>query len=191
MRFLVEPGSVLNLGKETMEFIATPAETGDRYRVRMTVEPGGGPGVKGFGPHIHDGFTETFSVVSGHMKYRNGRTIGEAGPGDYVEVPPGNVHGFTNIGTDQLAVNVETVFGPEGPTPETDPVHLGVVVARLMEDGKVSRFTGFPPILQLAVVEYETPGATREAGLPGLLMPSLAWLGRRFGYKPNPFETSP
>lgn len=187
MRYMVEPGSILKLGKETMEFTATPVETGDRYTVRMTVAPGGGPGVKGFGPHIHDGFTEIFTVVSGTMKYRRGREFGEAGPADRVEVPAGEVHGFKNIGDDELTVDVEIVFGAEGPTEETDPVPLGVTVARLMEEGKVSRFTGFPPILQLAVVEYATPGATREAGLPGLVMPSLAWLGRRLGYRPDPF----
>ena len=187
MPYMVEPGSVLNLGKETMEFTATPAETGDRYCVRMTVARGGGPGVRGFGPHIHDGFTETFTVVAGTMRYRRGRTLREAHPGQRVEVPPGAVHGFRNVGDDELTVDVEIIFGPEGPTRETDPVPLGVTVARLMEEGRVSRFTGFPPILQLAVVENATPNATREAGLPGLLMPSLAWLGRRLGYKPDPF----
>ena len=188
MDFLVEPGSVLDFGKERMEFTATPAETGDRYKVRMTVDPGGGPGVRGFGPHIHDGFTETFAVVSGTMRYRNGRHIGEAGVGDFVEVAPGNPHGFKNIGADELAVDVEIVFVAGGPTPETDPVRMGATVARLMEEGKVSRLTGFPPILQLAVVEYDTPRATREAGLPGLVMPALAWLGRRRGYEPDPFS---
>ncbi len=188
MKFLVEPGSVLNLGKEQMEFRATPVETGDRYLVRMTVEVGGGPGVRGFGPHIHDGFTEVFNVVAGRMKYRNGGDTGTARPGDRIEVPPGYAHGFKNVGDDELAVDVEIKFGPDGPTPETDPVPLGVTVARLMQEGKVSRLTGFPPIMQLAVVEYETPKATREAGLAGLLMPPLAWLGRRLGYKPDPFE---
>ena len=190
MSYLVEPGSVLNLGQETMEITGTPAETGDRYTVRMTVEPGGGPGVKGFGPHIHDGFTETFTVVSGAMKYRLGRQISEAGPGDRVEVPPGDVHGFKNIGDGELAVDVEIVFGADGPSPETDPMVLGVTVARLMNEGKKSRLTGYPPILQLAVIEYNTPRATRDAGIPGLVMPSLAWLGRRLGYKPDPFVVS-
>jgi mannose-6-phosphate isomerase-like protein (cupin superfamily) len=191
MSLLVEPGSILNLGKETMTFTATPAETGDRYTVRMTVDPGGGPGIRGFGPHIHDGLTEIFTVVSGIMKYRLGRRITEAGPGDRVEVAPGTVHGFKNVGEDELAVDVEIVFGPEGPTPETDLVSVGVTIARLMEEGKISRLTGYPPMLQLAVVECDTPRAMREAGVPGLLMPPLAWLGRRLGYKPDPFEDRP
>jgi len=187
MRYLVEPGSVLNLGRETMEFTATPAETGDRYTLRMTVDPGGGPGVRGFGPHIHDGFTEIFTVVAGTMRYRRGGKITEAEPGDRVEVLPGTVHGFKNIGDGELAVDVEIVFGSEGPTKETDAVPVGVTIARLMEQGKISRLTGYPPMLQLAVVEYDTPRAMREAGLPGLVMPALAWLGRRLGYKPDPF----
>jgi mannose-6-phosphate isomerase-like protein (cupin superfamily) len=189
MRYMVEPGSVLELGAERMEFTATPVETGDRYEVRMTVAPGGGPGVKGFGPHIHDGFTEAFRIVSGTMRYRRGREFGEAGPGDRIEVPPGTVHGFKNIGDDELTVEVQIVFGQEGPTVETDPVHLGVTVARLMKEGKVSRFTGYPPILQLAVVEYATPRATREAGIPDPVMRSLAWIGRRLGYTSDPFAS--
>lgn len=187
MSYRVEPGSILNLGKETMEITATPVETGDRYTVRMTVDPGGGPGIRGFGPHIHDGLTEIFTVTSGIMKYRLGRNITEAGAGDRVEVSPGTVHGFKNIGDDQLAVDVEIVFGPEGPTRETDLMAVGVTIARLMEEGKVSRLTGYPPMLQLAVVECDTPMAMREAGIPGLMMPPLAWLGRRLGYKPDPF----
>lgn len=190
MGYLVERGSILRLGKETMEVTSTPAETGDRYTVRMTVDPGGGPGVRGFGPHIHDGFTEAFTVVSGAMRYRHGREISEAGRGDRIEVPPGEVHGFRNIGGDELAVDVEIVFGVDGPTPETDPFPLGVTVARLMEEGRISRLTGYPPILQLAVVEYDTPRATREAGVPGLVMPLLAWLGRRLGYKPDPYSAN-
>ena len=43
-----------------------------------------------------------------------------------------------------------------------------------MAEGKKSRFTGYTPILQLAVVEYATPKAMREAGLPGVVMLALA-----------------
>ena len=187
MRYVVEPGTILKFETETMEFIATPRETGDRYRVRMTVTPGGGPGVRGFGPHIHDGSTEIFTCISGTMTYRLGREFGELGPGGRIAVPPGNVHGFKNTGDDPLIADVEIVFAPPGPTPETDFVPIGVTVARLLEEGKISRFTGLPPILQLAVVEDAYPKAMREAGLPGLLMPPLAWLGRRLGYKADPF----
>ena len=187
MPYLVEPGTVLEFETETMTINATPAQTGDRYRVRLVATPGGGPGVKGFGPHIHDGTTEAFTVVSGIMQYRRGRTLSEAEPGERVEILPGEVHGFKNIGSEELIVDVEIVFGPDGPTPESDPVPVGVTIDRMLKEGKVSRLTGYPPILQMAVVEYATPRAMREAGVPGLVMPALAWLGRRMGYKPDPF----
>lgn len=186
----VEPGTVLKFPTETMEITATPVQTGDRYRVRMTVARGGGPGIKGFGPHIHDGSTEIFNIVSGNMTYRLGRDFGDLGEGDSVEIAPGTVHGFTNSGDEPLVVDVDIVFGARGPTPETDPVPVGVTISRLMAEGKKSRITGYTPILQLAVVEYATPKAMREAGLAGVVMPGLAWLGRRVGYKADPFATS-
>jgi hypothetical protein len=43
----VEPGTILKFPTETMEITATPEQTGDRYWVKMTVSPGGGPGIKG------------------------------------------------------------------------------------------------------------------------------------------------
>lgn len=183
----VEPGTVLNFPTETMEIVATPQQTGDRYRVKMTVTPGGGPGIKGFGPHIHDGSTEIFHIVSGVMTYRLGRDFGDLGAGDRMEIPPGTVHGFKNPRDEALVVDVDIVFGPGGPTPATDPVPVGVTISRLMEEGRKSRITGYTPILQLAVVEYATPKAMREAGLPGVVMPALAWLGRRVGYEADPF----
>ena len=126
------------------------------YNVRMTVTPGGGPGIKGFGPHVHDGSTESFNIVSGSMTYRLGRDRGELGKGDQVEIPAGTVHGFKNLGDEPLVVDVEIVFDAGGPTPDTDPVPMGVTVSRLMQEGKRSRITGYTPILQLAVVEYAT-----------------------------------
>ena len=191
MQYLVEPGTTLEFETETMEFTATPAETGDRYSVRMTVTPGGGPGIRGFGPHIHDGSTEIFTCISGTMTYRFGRGFGELMPGGRLEVPPGTVHGFKNTGDDPLIANVDIVFGSQGPTAETDFVPIGVTIARLLKEGKISRFTGLPPILQLAVVEAAYPKAMREAGIPGLVMPALGWLGRRLGYKADPFENAP
>ncbi len=186
----VEPGTILKFPTETMEITATPDQTGDRYVARMTVTPGGGPGIKGFGPHIHDGSTEIFNIISGAIAYRLGRDFGDAGAGDRLEIPPGTIHGFKNRGDEPLVVDVEIVFGAGGPSPETDPVPVGVTISRLMEEGKKSRITGYTPILQLAVVEYATPKAMREAGLPGVVMPALAWLGRRVGYRPDPFATS-
>lgn len=187
MAAVVEPGTILEFATETFEFVATPEETGDRYVVRLTATPGGGPGIRGFGPHIHDGSTEIFTCVSGEMTYRLGRTVSTLPLGARIEVPPGTVHGFRNSGEELLVLDVEVVFDRGGPQRETDPVPLAVTIAKLLETGRVSRVTGYPPILQLAVVEDAYPSAMREAGLPGLLMPALAWLGRRRGYRSDPF----
>jgi uncharacterized cupin superfamily protein len=47
----------------------------------MRVTPGGGLGIEGFGPHIHDGSTEIFTCISGTMTYRFGRDFGELSSG--------------------------------------------------------------------------------------------------------------
>ncbi len=60
---------------------------------------------------------------------------------------------------------------------------IGVAMTGLIRDGNVSRWTGFPPILQLAVIEDVCPEAMKEAGIAGILMPTLAALGRLRGYR--------
>lgn len=128
---MVEPGTILQFSDETTEVLSTPAETGDRYQIRLTTPPGGGPGIKGFGPHTHPGLTESFHCVSGEMTARLGRELREMVPGDRMDVPPGEVHGFTNPGDDPLVLDVDLVFTPPGPRPEADLIAIGVAIDRL------------------------------------------------------------
>lgn len=55
--------------------------------------------------------------------------------------------------------------------------------------GKISRFTGYPKMFQLAVIEAAYPEAMKEIGIAGLLMPALAAVGKMLGYKADPFVT--
>lgn len=52
---------------------------------------GGGPG-----PHFHRTITESFYVLAGNIRIYDGRQWVDAQPGDFVHVPEGGVHGFSN-----------------------------------------------------------------------------------------------
>jgi quercetin dioxygenase-like cupin family protein len=180
---MVKPGMVFEDPSERTEVLATPQETGDRYRIRVTAPPGGGPGIRGSGLHTHPGLVEIFQCVSGTMTARLGRDVSQLDPGKILEVRPGIVHGFKNTGDEPAVVDVDMVFTPPGPRPEADLMAIGVAIAGLARDGKVNRRTGFPPILQFAVIADAHPEAMKFTGLAGMLMPSLAALGRLRGYR--------
>ena len=116
------------------------------------------------------------------------------GPGDVLEVRPGIVHGSKSTGDEPLVVDIDMVFTPPGPRPEADPMALSVAMDALARDGKLSRRTGYPRMLQFAVIAEATPEAMKLPGIAGLLMPSLAALGRLRGYKstfPNTTNNPP
>jgi uncharacterized RmlC-like cupin family protein len=50
----------------------------------------------GPGPHFHRTLTESFYVLSGQVRIYDGRDWLETGPGDFVHVPEGGLHGFRN-----------------------------------------------------------------------------------------------
>jgi mannose-6-phosphate isomerase-like protein (cupin superfamily) len=77
----------------TVDYLATGAGTGGLfglYRWNMAGEP------TGPGPHFHRTLAESFYVLLGSVRIFDGREWLDAGPGDFVHVPPGGVHGFRN-----------------------------------------------------------------------------------------------
>lgn len=174
----VVPGTRFEDPSELTEVRATPDQTGDRYRLRLTVSPGGGPGLRGFGVHLHPGLVEVFRCVSGSMTARCGRRITVLEPGEQLEVPAGTVHGFKNTGGAPLVLDVDLVFTPPGPRPAADLLPIGMAISELVERGEVNRFTGLPSLLRMAVIECSRPEAMRHAGLAGLITSALASLGR-------------
>jgi mannose-6-phosphate isomerase-like protein (cupin superfamily) len=54
------------------------------------------PGPGGANPHFHRGFTESFYVLDGSIQLYDGRRWVESGPGSFVHVPEGGIHGFRN-----------------------------------------------------------------------------------------------
>ena len=75
-------------------FLVTGEESGGAYfAMEALVPPGGGPP-----PHTHSREDETFYLVEGEIEFRLGDETVVAGPGDFVNVPRGTVHCFTNSG---------------------------------------------------------------------------------------------
>lgn len=78
----------------TMAFIkATKASTSGGFTMSDTTIAAGFPGPP---PHWHHFLTDTFYVLEGTLTVRLGDELVEARPGDYVCIPPGNPHTFSN-----------------------------------------------------------------------------------------------
>lgn len=180
---VVEPGTVLDFTDHTAEVLATPDETGDRYRLTVVAERGGGPGITGAGPHRHPGAVETFSCVSGEMTVLVGRTTRTVRPGEQVVVPAGAIHGFVGSSDEPLVVDIEIIFTPPGPRLPADPVAFATTYLELVAGGRVSPRTGEPHLLQLAVLLRDYREAVSQPGMLGLMLRLLAPIGRIRGYR--------
>jgi mannose-6-phosphate isomerase-like protein (cupin superfamily) len=179
----VPAGTILDIGDHTVEIIATPRDTGDRYRLRIVVRPGGGPGIDGDGPHIHPVLIETFVCRSGRMKARLGTTLTDVEPGQSIDVPMGTVHGFVNAGDEPLVVDSEVVFPAPGYRPAADLLAFAAIYDRLRLEPDVDPRTGEPPMLKVAVLTHAYRSAVMPPGLAGRLIRPLAAIGRLRGYR--------
>jgi quercetin dioxygenase-like cupin family protein len=177
---MLSTGRKLDIGDHTVEVVANPAETGDRYRIRIVAEPGG-PGIKGNFPHIHPKLIETFQCVSGDMKVRVGKEVSVLNPGKTAVVAAGLVHGFLNTGSEPLIVDSEVIF-PDGYARRDDLLQIAAFYDRLRGEGPVSKKTGEPPMLQMAVLVDSYRHVMVQHGMMGVLMTPLAALGRIRGY---------
>jgi len=77
---------------DSYRFLVTGEESGGAYfAMEAYVPPGGGPP-----PHIHSNEDETFYLLEGECDFLLGDSWITAGIGDFVNVPRGTVHCFTN-----------------------------------------------------------------------------------------------
>lgn len=86
------PDLVRSTGTE-VHYLATGAVTGGLfglYRWSM------GPGRGGADPHFHRTLAESFYILSGIVKIYDGKGWFDAQVGDFVHVPPGGIHAFSN-----------------------------------------------------------------------------------------------
>lgn len=181
----VAVGTLLDIGDHSVEVLETPLETGDRYRLRIVAEPGGGPGIEGDDPHIHPMLRETFTCVSGSMRVLLGKELTDLEPGRMVEVPAGSVHGFVNSGDVPLVVESDVIFLPPGYRPDVDLMSFAAIYDRLRRLPNVDAHTGEPPTLQMAVLTDAFRGGVMPAGIAGRIIRPLAFVGRLRGYRPE------
>lgn len=181
----MDVGTVLDVGDHRVEITGNPDSHGDRYVVRIDADPGG-PGVKGPFPHIHPTLIETFTCISGDMLIRAGKEVSELAVGAKAEVEPGQIHGLVNVGEDQLIVESEVIF-PKGYSADQDLLAFGAIYDRLRRERPLSRFTGEPPMLQMAVLVDAYKDVQKQPGMLGVLFSALAPIGRLMGYDSDPF----
>jgi len=89
-------------------FLVTGEESAGAYFSMLAiVPPKGGPP-----PHIHEHEDETFYVLEGTPTFRLGDRTVVGGPGDFVNIPKGVVHCFTNLSDQPLRMIL--TFTPAG-----------------------------------------------------------------------------
>ena len=94
----------------TAEYLATGASTNGQfglYRWDMSPAPSGPD------PHFHRSISESFFVISGAVKLYDGQAWIDAGPGDFLFVPEGGIHGFRNESGEQASMLI--LFAPGAP----------------------------------------------------------------------------
>src|SRR5215217_5226726 len=76
---------------------------GERLVVDLYIRPGGAVAAK----HVHSYITERFDVLAGTVQFHVAGRDEVVTPGRHVEVPPGVVHDWWNVGDDEAHVLVE------------------------------------------------------------------------------------
>jgi mannose-6-phosphate isomerase-like protein (cupin superfamily) len=87
------PADVTYSSGNTVHYLATGQTTHGQfglYRWEM------GPTPAGPEPHFHRSISESFFILSGSVRIFNGDKWIDTEPGDFVHVPEGGIHGFTN-----------------------------------------------------------------------------------------------
>lgn len=162
---------------------------GDRFVVREGSEDTGGerlvgdlyirPGGAVAGKHVHSYITERFEVVAGTVRFHVGGRDELAWPGEQVEVPPGVVHDWWNVGDDVAHVLVDI-----RPAERFELMIQNLY--GLANDGKANA-RGVPRLLPLALFagEFRREGEFIRPPrvVQRLLFAALAPLARARGYK--------
>ena len=76
------------------------AELTEFEAIELTFEPGW----EGVDAHSHDDHVDSFYVLEGEVEFLVGERTISGGPGTYVAVPRGVVHGFRNGGDSRIRV---------------------------------------------------------------------------------------
>lgn len=88
-------------------FLVGGEESGGQYTtMELLIPPGKGPGL-----HVHDNEEEQFYVLQGTLTYRVGDQTFQLSTGDFVHIPRGTPHGFTN---GETPAKLLATFSPAG-----------------------------------------------------------------------------
>jgi len=169
-------GQVLDEGLEQIEFLATADTTGgELVKCRMRVAPSRPAPPE----HSHPKLEERFIVEQGVLGYVLGKERLEARPGELVVVPPGTNHTFWNAGLDQLSV-----IGEVRPALRfeefVETIHVLIRDGRLQAGGKRPN----PLLIAVVAMGYRDEWRlTHLSPIARALLPAMAFLGRRLGYR--------
>jgi quercetin dioxygenase-like cupin family protein len=158
---------------ERTEVLASPLDTGDRYRVRLTIAPASGPE-----RHRHPTLTEAFVVRDGEIHLRVGREVSVLRRDERGVVPAGVTHAVWNPADRPAVLEVDIVLGPEGRWSTADIVRFGAAYVDLVS----ARGRASP--LHLALLLDEFPDAyvlPAPVGIQRLIIGVVAGFARRRG----------
>jgi len=116
-------------------YLATGESTGGLYGLYRWMM---GPEPAGPAPHFHRSIAESFYVLTGVVLIHDGRGWNECGPGDFVHVPPGGVHGFRNESGEPASMLLH--FAPGAPREEYFEVLADAARREAMEAGGRDEF---------------------------------------------------
>jgi mannose-6-phosphate isomerase-like protein (cupin superfamily) len=128
-------GKTYKLGRMTLTFKSTGADTAGAYTLCETVEPPG----SGAGLHRHPTYDETHIICEGRYECQLGDEMLKLGPGDMMFAPRGTPHSVKSIGPetgrelvisspggifeafiDDVATSMTESGSPSNPRPATD-----------------------------------------------------------------------
>jgi quercetin dioxygenase-like cupin family protein len=171
---MITPGQTLEnpVTGERFTFTHTAASTGgELLAFELALRPGGAVPI----PHVHPIQTERFEVVEGRMRFRIGWRHRLAVAGDVVEVAPGVVHGFANVGDVEARLRVEV-------RPALAMEEMFAEVIAMAEEGRMTR-RGLPrsPLALAALArryDQEAHAPLLSVGVQRLLLAPLVFSAR-------------
>jgi quercetin dioxygenase-like cupin family protein len=167
---------------------AVDEDGGEVLHIEVWVDPGGG-----VPPHIHPAMEERFDVLAGAPSFLAGRKWQTAGPGETVVVPPGTRHAYRNTGNEVAHIICHA-------RPPSSLQGFLEDAAALGRAGKLTRHAlpkSPSALLQAAVMAHHYRDMV-VLGFPPLpppaiqrlVIPALARLGERRGYRAGHFADS-
>jgi quercetin dioxygenase-like cupin family protein len=104
------PAELVGNSGTSFSYLAKGSQTGGDFGLYRLDMP---PRTKGASDHFHRTISESFFVLSGTVKLFNGEEWIDGRAGDFLHVPPGGRHGFSNESDDPVSMLL--LFTPGAP----------------------------------------------------------------------------